>query len=75
MIPGDPVAETRARNRFIVLMAVRLTGLALILAGIAIHEGVFILPKYVAYIFAGFGMFDFFIAPMLISRSWQKQDR
>ena len=63
-------ADQRARNRFMVINLVRLSGVAFVLAGIAIIQGVIALPPLVAYVLIGIGLVDTFLVPTLLSRAW-----
>jgi hypothetical protein len=67
-------ADTLARNRFLMLNLVRLTGLAMVLAGIAVHYGKLDLPEIAGYILVALGFVDFFFLPNLIARKWRTPD-
>jgi hypothetical protein len=60
-----------ARNRFMVLNFVRLGGLALILAGIAVHYGKIAAPEWVAYALVILGFAEFFFMPNFVARNWR----
>jgi hypothetical protein len=66
--------DTLARNRFIALNAVRLSGLALVLIGIAIQFGRIAAPGWLAYVFVALGFVDFFFMPNLVARNWRTRD-
>ncbi len=66
--------EETARRRYMVLNILRLSGLAMVLIGIAIHYGRLDLPEILAWPLALFGLFDFFFAPALLARHWKKTD-
>lgn len=72
----DKEREARARQRFIVLNALRFSGIALVLIGIALARGHIIpgLPWQVGGVIALAGLIDFFFAPPLIARAWRRQD-
>lgn len=63
-----------ARNRFLVLNLVRLSGLVAILIGIAIHYGRIPLPQPVAWILVAAGFFEFFFMPNIVARKWRTPD-
>jgi len=67
--------EQLARQRFMVLNLVRIMGLALVVAGIAIAEGAIDLPAPVGWVLALVGVVDFFFAPRILSRGWKSSDR
>jgi len=69
-------SEARARQRFIVLNALRFSGIALVLLGIALARGHIIpgLPWQVGGVIALAGLVEFFFAPPLIARAWRRQD-
>lgn len=67
-------AETRARNRYIVLNAIRFGGLAMLMIGLAIARGVIEAPYWLGVGLAVVGLLDFFFAPRLVARGWASQD-
>lgn len=71
----DEQDERMARQRFMVLNLVRIVGLALVCAGIAISQGVIDLPAQVGWILALVGVVDFFFAPRILARGWKSDDR
>jgi len=68
------VAEALARQRFIVLTALRFGGIALIMVGFAIVRGLIDLPWAVGAVIAVIGLIDFFFVPRLVARSWKAGD-
>jgi hypothetical protein len=62
--------EARARTGFILITAVRFSGIALIMLGFAIAERVIDLPWIVGVVLALAGFIDFFFVPRLIARRW-----
>ncbi|HSG35404.1 MAG TPA: hypothetical protein VLA37_12780 [Sphingomonadaceae bacterium] len=71
MNEGDKLA----RNRFWVLNAVRLSGLSLVLLGIAVQYGRLEAPQWVAYALVVTGFVEFFFLPNVIAKSWRTKDR
>ena len=67
-------AEAQARNRFIVITALRFGGVGLVMLGFAIARGTFDLPWIVGAGVALVGFLDFFFVPWLLARQWKKQD-
>lgn len=66
--------DTLARNRFMVLNAIRLGGLILVLVAIAIGYGKIDAPVFIAYILAPLGLFEFFFLPNIVARKWRTPD-
>jgi len=67
--------EARARQRYGIMNAVRIGGLALVLLGIAIAQGVVALPYPLGVVLAVAGLLGFFFAPPLLARRWKAADR
>lgn len=69
--------EDKAKARFMLLNLVRLSGVALMFAGLANVSGK-LLPE-LAPVLGGVlmvvAMADFFVAPMILKKIWQNQDR
>lgn len=68
-------ADIRARNRFMVINAVRFGGVLMILAGLAISNGALDLPEPLAWVLIVMGMLETFVFPTLLSRLWSSNDR
>jgi hypothetical protein len=69
-------AEQLAKNRFTILTVVRFMDLALVLAGLANVNGK-LLPEFTPYlgmVLVIVGAFGFFAVPIILKRSWKKQD-
>ena len=73
---SDVDTEARARQRYLVLNAARLSGLGLVLFGIVIARGVlpFDVPWVVGAVIAVVGLVEFFFLPRLIARRWKSAD-
>ncbi len=67
MTPDD----TRARNRFIAIQIVRLTGVAMVLLGLLVMNGRLHWPREAGYILAVLGLFGALLAPILLARKWK----
>ena len=69
-------AEQLAKNRFTILTVARFMDLALVLAGLANVNGK-LLPEFTPYLgmfLVIVGAFGFFAVPIVLKRSWAKQD-
>lgn len=64
------LADERARNGFIIITVLRFSGVALVMLGFAIVQGIIDLPYAVGAIFAVIGFFDVFFLPRFIARRW-----
>lgn len=63
--------ETRARTRFFVIQLVRITGLALFMAGLLAIAGKLDLPMVAGVVLTAVGAFDMLILPLILSRKWK----
>ena len=68
---ADPVSEETARNRWAVIQALRLGGVALVLLGILIRYEVIPAPMAVGFVLMAIGLIDVFLVPMLLARRWR----
>jgi hypothetical protein len=67
-------AEARARTGFILITAVRFGGVAMVMLGMAIIQGVIDLPWSLGVVLAVIGMIDFFVLPLLLAKAWKRQE-
>jgi hypothetical protein len=67
-------AEARARNGYLILNMVRLSGIAFVLLGLAIARGLIGLPWQVGAVIAVVGLVEFFFLPRIIARAWKAGD-
>jgi hypothetical protein len=70
--------DTQARNRLLIYSLVRVGGLAIFLIGIAIFYTNLVRPggwPQLGAIIAIFGVIDSILAPRLLKRAWDQQDR
>jgi hypothetical protein len=65
------MTEDEARSRFLVMNAVRITGVGLVLVGILATRGVVPLPREVGYFFVVLGLIEVFVIPQLLARKWR----
>lgn len=66
--------EALAKQRFMMLNLVRLMGLAMVLVGIAIAQGVIDLPMPFGIILAIAGLLEFFLMPNILAKNWKSPD-
>lgn len=69
------IDENLARRRFAVLNVIRLGGLALVMFGLAITQGVIDLPRELGIVLTLVGMFDFFFVPRLFAKRWHESEK
>ena len=63
--------EDQAKNRFIILAAVRLTGMALALVGLLGIAGKIGMPVEAAYVLFALGLFELMFLPSILVRGWK----
>jgi hypothetical protein len=71
------MTEDQAKRRFMILNLVRFVAMVMVFAGVANIAGR-LLPEFaptLGYFLLVFGAADFFLAPTLLKRMWQKQDQ
>ncbi|OGS51871.1 MAG: hypothetical protein A3J40_05745 [Erythrobacter sp. RIFCSPHIGHO2_12_FULL_63_10] len=69
------IDEALAKRRFAVLNVMRLGGLALVMFGLAITQGVIDLPRELGMAIVVIGMVDFFVLPRLLSKRWRSEEK
>lgn len=67
--------EAKAKGRFMMINAMRIGGLLMILAGIAVLQDVLPLPMWTAYLLLVLGMVEMFVFPRFMARMWSTNDR
>lgn len=70
----EPTSEDDARRRWMVINAVRLSGLAIALTGILGLGHVIKMPEIAGYLLVAAGLFDFFVMPVMFARKWRTPD-
>ena len=65
------VNDEVARNRWMVINAVRAGGVAMVLVGILGLRGVFEYPDVAGYALLVVGLLDIFLVPLLLARKWR----
>ena len=68
------MSEHEARRRHLQLTGVRLTGLATVLAGIAVLSGRWVDWTYVGYALVVLGAVEFFVLPRFLVTQWKAGD-
>ncbi len=68
--------EMQAKQRFIILNLLRFSGAVIVMLGLAISAGRLFpdFPPLLGYFFLILGMFEFFLLPVLLKKSWNKKD-
>jgi hypothetical protein len=64
----------QARQRFLILVALRFGGVGLVMLGLAIARGLIGLPWAAGAVIAVAGILAFFILPRLLARRWNAAD-
>ena len=67
--------EKLARQRFVLINAIRFSGLALVMLGIAISLGKFDLPAELGFVISLAGMLEFFFMPWFLAKRWNNEGR
>lgn len=65
----DP--DVQARNRFIVIQFVRISGVAMVLLGLLVMTGRIDWPRKIGFVLATLGLFEALLMPLLLSRKWK----
>ena len=63
-------AEALAARRFMMINLMRIAGVAMVLAGIAVFNDALSLPDWAGWVLIVLGMFEAFVTPTLLSRLW-----
>lgn len=71
------MTEEQAKQRFMLLNIIRLTGLIFVIIGIANLGGKLLpdLAPWFGAVMMVVGATDFFIAPMMLKKQWQNADK
>lgn len=70
MSEPDPATDP-AKARWMVIQAVRWTGLAFFIAGLLVYAGRIDLPIESAWVLMALGLFDSLFVPSLLARRWK----
>lgn len=60
-----------AKGRFFIIQALRFSGVALVVLGVAVIAGKLPLPELVGYVLLSIGIADALIVPPLLARHWR----
>ena len=69
---GTPSPEDVARQRFLVLTAIRFSGVALALFGVAVAAGKAGLPAAAGYVLIALGALDALVMPIVLIKAWKR---
>ncbi|MBN8501663.1 MAG: hypothetical protein J0M19_10990 [Sphingomonadales bacterium] len=67
----DPIAASRAKQRFFIISLLRLSGAALFGFGLITLAGNTFVPKEFGYPLVLVGMADFILVPYLLAKKWK----
>lgn len=62
--------DDKAKQRFMMITAMRFAGAVMVMMGIAILNGFFGLPAFAGYLLIGLGLVETFITPQILARMW-----
>jgi len=72
---ADPASDEAARNRWMVINAVRIGGVVMVIVAILILRGVVPQPAWAGYVILAVGIVDVFLVPTLLARKWRTPPR
>ena len=67
----EPVSDEAARNRWLVISALRVAGVAMVVVGLLIVRQVIPEPAWAGYTILAVGLADVFFVPLLLARKWR----
>lgn len=67
----NPVSDDVARNRWLIISALRLGGVAMVVIGILILRQILGGSPVVGYGLLAIGLIDFMVVPLLLARRWR----
>jgi hypothetical protein len=67
----EPVSDDVARNRWLIIGAMRLGGVAMVVAGALMLNGQLGGSAIGGYVLFAIGLTDTFVVPQLLSRKWR----
>ena len=65
------VNDEVARNRWMVINAVRVAGVVMVLVGLLIVREVIPEPAWAGYVIGAVGLADVFLVPLMLARKWR----
>lgn len=69
-LQATPPTATETR-RFAVLNVLRLSGVAFVIVGLLMVNGIIAIAPAAGYVFIAIGLFDVFAAPIMLARKWR----
>lgn len=63
--------DNTARNRWAVIQAMRLGGVAIAVIGLLVTGDIILLPHAAGYALLAIGLLDVFVVPTLLARKWR----
>ena len=66
-----PVSDEVARGRWLTINVLRLSGVAMVVAGMLGTRQVLEIPMIAAYALIAIGLLDIFLVPLLLARKWR----
>jgi hypothetical protein len=67
--------EDVARNRWMVIQAVRTGGAIMVVVALVALEGIVPVPRIAAWVLLAVGLVDVFLVPTLLARKWSSRER
>ena len=67
--------EDQARNRWMVIQVVRISGVVMAIVGLLTIEGIVPLPDVAGYVLLALGLVEVFLMPTLLARKWSSRER
>ena len=67
--------EDQARNRWMVIQVVRISGVVMAILGLLMIEGIVPMPKVAGYAMLAAGLVEVFLVPTLLARLWSSRNR
>jgi hypothetical protein len=71
----QPVSDEVARARWLTIGALRLGGVAMVVAGMLGTRQVLAMPMIAAYALIAIGLLDVFLVPLFLARKWRSPRR
>ena len=67
--------EDQARNRWMLIQVVRISGVVMAIVGLLTIEGIVPLPEVAGYVLLALGLVEVFFMPTLLARKWSSRER
>lgn len=74
MTTPEPKTRDPAKARWMAMVLIRWTGVALVLVGLLVTSGRIDLPAIIGPILVIAGLFDAFVMPTILARKWKSRD-